>query len=61
MAEKKPTTQTSSPKAGIMKLACEVRAKANGMTDEKRDDSFRRGMQLIYGGNQRVAAKTGRS
>jgi hypothetical protein len=51
MADKKQPDQTSDPKPEVMKLANEVRSKANSMTDQEREDSFRRGMQLIYGGN----------
>jgi hypothetical protein len=61
MAEKKTTTpEPSNPRADLMKAAKEIRSKANLMTDDQREESLRHGMQLIYGGNGGVPAKTGR-
>jgi hypothetical protein len=61
MDDKKKAPDTSNPKKEIMEIANEVRSAANSMTDERREDSFRHGMQLIYGGKGGVPAKTGRS
>ena len=60
MAEKKNTALTSEPKAEVMKMAREVRAKTNSMNDDQRSAALLRGMQLIYGGAHRVTAKTSR-
>ena len=41
------------------KLAAEVRKAANGLSEEKRDELFKRGMQVIYGGSgDKEAART---
>ena len=32
------------------KLAAEARKAANGLSEQERDDLFKRGMQVIYGG-----------
>ena len=60
MADKKQITQSSAPKAEVMALANEVRAKTNTLGDAQREAALQRGMQLIYGGPQKLAAKTGR-
>jgi hypothetical protein len=61
MDNKKHPADTSKPKEDIMKLAKGVRSAANAMTDVQREDSFRHGMQLIYGGGSRgITAKTSR-
>jgi hypothetical protein len=60
MADKKTALQ-ADPKPEVMKMAKEIRSKANLMTDTEREDAFRHGMQLIYGGPGHVAAKTGRT
>jgi hypothetical protein len=39
-------------------MANELRSKANKMSDEQREAAFRHGMQLIYGGNGGIPAKT---
>lgn len=31
--------------------AADIRKKANGLTDEERENLFKKGMQIIYGGN----------
>lgn len=61
MADKKPVPVSADPKADVMKIANELRSKANSMSDVKREDSFSHGMRLIYGGPSRVTAKTGRA
>ena len=33
------------------KLAAEARTAANGLSDSERDELFKRGMQVIYGGS----------
>jgi hypothetical protein len=58
MADKKESSQASAPKPETMKQANELRSKANSMSDQNREDSFSRGMQLIYGGTHGVTAKT---
>ncbi len=60
MAEKKPASTAAHPKPDVMRIANEVRASANSMSDVKREDAFAHGMRLIYGGASHVAAKTGR-
>lgn len=59
MADKKHVSG-AEPKPDIMKMAYEARSKTNSVSDEKRESSFNHGMQLIYGGSHRVAAKAGR-
>lgn len=61
MAEKKQIPASSNPHPEVMKMADEVRSKANAMPDRKREESFSHGMRLIYGGSSHVAAKTGRA
>ncbi len=61
MTEKKKAPSSADPKADLMKIAQDVRTKANSLSDEKREASFSHGMRLIYGGTNRVAAKTGRA
>ena len=60
MAEKKHPRASVAPKPEVIKLANETRALANSMTDVQREDAFRHGMQLIYGGPRGIPAKTGR-
>jgi hypothetical protein len=51
----------AQPDPRIMQMANELRVKANRMNDDQRMDSFRRGMQLIYGGHApTLATKAGR-
>lgn len=41
------------------RLAADVRQKANRLTEEERDELFKRGMQVIYGGNgEKEAVRT---
>lgn len=62
MEPHKKTTEPSAPKQALIKLAAELRSKTNNLSDDQREESFRHGMQLIYGGNGKgIAAKTGRS
>lgn len=61
MTEKKKSPVSADPKSDLMKIANDVRSKANSMSDEKREDAFSHGMRLIYGGTHRVAAKAGRT
>ena len=56
MNDKQHVAQTSEPKPELMKIARELRSKANKMTDAEREESFSFGMQLIYGGSSHVAA-----
>jgi hypothetical protein len=58
MDEKKKAPTAPHPKPKIMAMANEVRSKANSISDDQREASFNRGMQLIYGGNHGVPAKT---
>lgn len=60
MTEKKNQVSSVQPKADVMKMANEARAKANSLSDDKRADAFLNGMRLIYGGTNRIAAKVGR-
>ena len=60
MDDKKKAPEASNPKPKIMELANEVRSAANSMSDERREDSFRHGMHLIYGGKGRIASKVSR-
>lgn len=57
----KKTPETAAPKPALMKLAEELRSKTNNLSDDQREDAFRHGMQLIYGGNGKgVPAKASR-
>jgi len=61
MEHKKQQAEDNKPNAELMKAAKVIRGKANSMTDDQREDSFRRGMQLIYGGTSgNATAKVGR-
>jgi hypothetical protein len=60
MSEKHHVAETANPKPELMKIARELRAKANKMTDADREESLRFGMQLIYGGSSSIPAKAGR-
>jgi hypothetical protein len=60
MADKKDTSHTAEPKSDVMKMANAAREKANLMNDDQRSAALLRGMQLIYGGSNRVTAQTGR-
>jgi len=36
------------------KLAAEIRKKANSLNEEEREELFKRGMQIIYGGTPKA-------
>ena len=42
------------------KVAAEMRKEANSLTDDAREDLFKRGMQIIYGGNGKAKAARAR-
>jgi hypothetical protein len=41
-------------------IAAKARAEGNTLSDEKREDLFRRGMAMIYGGDARQTTRTRR-
>jgi hypothetical protein len=53
--QNKPTPHTSSTsypdKTTGSEVAAAIRKKANGLTDQQRENLFKKGMQIIYGGN----------
>jgi hypothetical protein len=58
MAADKPITPEShealKPRADLLRISEEIRVDCNRLSDEQREDAFRYGMQLIYGGNKAV-------
>lgn len=51
MADQTHPVKKSKSDPHAMEMAREARALTNTMTDEQREEAFRRGMQLIYGGD----------
>lgn len=58
MAANKHITPRSNegdkPREDLLKLSEEIRTDCNKLSDEQREDAFRYGMQLIYGGGKAV-------
>jgi hypothetical protein len=57
MSEENKNNQSAEPNLAVVEMAKEMRSAANKMTDEQRAESFRFGMQLIYGGDPRKSAQ----
>jgi hypothetical protein len=56
MATKKAMTSAIKPSPKAAKAAKELRAETNNLSDTAREQLFHKGMQLIYGGGNKVQA-----